>query len=115
MVVRRMLLPLWLGLLLLASCQQQIKVKKGRPYQISGQVAHCEGCEVKLQLYDYNRFKTYQTAIQVDTVVKGRFAISGSTTRPGFYEIHIKPPTGGPPVGAIIYLPDKAVNVAADM
>ena len=82
MIIVRFLLALLPGLLL-ASCQQAIKLKKGRPYHVSGQVANCEGCEVKLQLYDYGQVKAEQTAIQVDTVRKGRFQIAGRTTRPG--------------------------------
>jgi thiol-disulfide isomerase/thioredoxin len=115
MVLARILLPLLPGLLLLASCQQQFKIKKGRPYHVSGQVANCEGCEVKLQLYDYNRYKTEQTAIQVDTVKNGRFAIAGRTTRPGFYEIHIKQPQSRDWAGAVIYLPADSVHLRADL
>lgn len=43
MLIARVLLPLLPGLLLLACCQQPIKIQKGRPYPVSGHMAHCEG------------------------------------------------------------------------
>lgn len=115
MVLLRMLLPLLLGLGLLVSCQQDVKVFHGRKYAISGQVAHCEGCQVTLQLYDYNRYPTEQTAIQTDTVRNGRFRIAGRTTQPGFYEVHIKEQQTRQEVKAIIYLPADSVHIRADM
>jgi thiol-disulfide isomerase/thioredoxin len=115
MVTQRTLLPLLLTGMLLASCQQEIKILKGRRYQVSGQVAHCEGCQVTLQLYDYNQYYTEQTAIQVDTVRNGRFRITGRTTRPGFYEIHIKQKEAFRWVATKIYLPADSVHITADV
>jgi thiol-disulfide isomerase/thioredoxin len=102
-------------LTVLAGCQQDIKLTKGRPYRIKGQVTGCEGCQVSLQLYDYNRTRTTQTTIQADTVQKGRFQISGRTTRPGFYEVHVRPLQGSGPLRAIIYLPADPVEITANI
>jgi hypothetical protein len=113
-VTRNLLLSI-ISFLLTASCQQEVKSLKGRPYEVSGQVGHCEGCEVKLQLYDYNRFATEQTAILEDTVKDGRFQLKGRTTRPGFYEIHLIPQQVRRPLRAIIYLPADPVHIRADI
>ncbi|GEO06092.1 hypothetical protein AAE02nite_37560 [Adhaeribacter aerolatus] len=104
-----------LALLSLAACQQEVKHLKGRGYKVTGAVANCEGCEVKLQLYDYNQYKyVQQTPIRVDSVKNNHFTIKGRTTRAGFYEVHIKDKATGQPMVAIIYLPATAVHLTAD-
>ena len=109
------ILLLVLGLISLASCQQETKGLKGRSYKITGKVAHCEGCEVKLQLYDYNQYKLVdQTPIRIDSVKNGNFEIKGKTTRAGFYEVHIKDKVTNTPMVAIIYLPTELVQITAN-
>ncbi|KAA5547468.1 TlpA family protein disulfide reductase [Adhaeribacter rhizoryzae] len=115
MKIKRNILLLVLVLMGFASCQQEVKHLKGRSYKITGEVANCEGCEVKLQLYDFNQYKfAEQTPIRLDSVKNNRFTLKGRTTQAGFYEVHIKDKVTGKPMVAIVYLPAELIHLTAD-
>ncbi|MGV3505458.1 MAG: TlpA family protein disulfide reductase [Adhaeribacter sp.] len=108
---------LWMCLLgLLFSCEQQYKLDRGTAFTLKGQVAGCEGCPVRLQLYDYSRYKSVeQHAIQTDTVKQGRFLLKGKMARAGFYQVQLRDLASGQRHTVTVYLPSEPIDIQADL
>lgn len=115
MVVQRNLLLLCLlGLLL--SCEQKYKLDRGTAYTLGGEVAGCEGCLVRLQLFDYSRFQSVeQHAIQTDTVRQGRFLLKGKMARAGFYQVQVRDLASGRRARVTVYLPSEPIHIRANL